>query len=478
MTTPPTGRPPGRLDAVIARLTRSRPGGPPTFAELKGSETAKAAGLAGAMIANNVIALVATIVFARLLKNGQGGGYGSLAALVSYFLILSVVGQALQVATAREGVLGRLGSGAGLVATLRRWTISLLTFTVVLAVISVLLRQQIADLVGVKSVPWAAALGLPAAGLWLELSVLRGALQGIGDYKGVGVSLVGEQAGRVVVGVALAAAGAGVAGAYWGTPVSFVAMCVYCGWRLKIHIEAETGESLHAGVQLPPAALSLWTHVRRAWAPISGLIIIAVLQNIDIIGAKHRFTTSVASSYSAVAVAGKVLIWVAIGAGFYLVPEVSRLHSEGKDPRPILARALGIVGVCAVPVLLIYAFASHILIKAVFGADKAQASGSLLVLGLAFTALSCTYLAIQYLLALHRKWFLVPMAVVAIAEPILLLNAPTKPTGFAAVVLGVQIVAAIVAFAFALAPDRRSPQAQLDDAAEPELIEPIPEPIS
>jgi O-antigen/teichoic acid export membrane protein len=185
-----------------------------------------------------------------------------------------------------------------------------------------------------------------------------------------------------------------------------------------------------------------------------------------------------ASSYSAVAVAAKVLIWVAMGAGFYLVPEVSRLRSEGKDPRPILARALGIVAVCAVPVLLIYAFASHILIKAAFGADKAQASGSLLVLGLAFATLACTYLAIQYLLALHRKWFLVPMAVVAIAEPILLLNAPTKPTGFAAVVLGVQIAAAIVAFAFALAPDRRPPRGRIGDPAQAEEIEPIPEPVS
>src|SRR3984957_16350113 len=437
MTTPPTGPSPGRLDAVIARLTRSRPGAPATFAELKGSDTAKAAGLAGAMIANNVIALIATIICARLLKNGQGGGYGSLAALVSYFLILSVVGQALQVATAREGVLGRLGSGAGLVATVRRWTVSLLMFTVVLAVISVLLRQQIADLVGVRHVPWAAALGLPAAGLWLELSVLRGALQGIGDYKGVGVSLVGEQGARLVVGVALAAAGAGVAGAYWGTPVSFVAMCVYCGWRLKRHIEAETGESLHAGVQLPPAALSLWTHVRRAWAPISGLIIFAVLQNIDIIGAKHRFTPSVASSYSAVAVAAKVLIWVAMGAGFYLVPEVSRRRAAGEDPRPILGRGLGIVAVCAIPVLLIFGFESHLLIKAAFGAKKTLAANSLIVLGLAFTVLACTYLAIQYLLALRRTWFLVVLVLVAVAEPILLLNASHRPKNFAAVVLAV-----------------------------------------
>src|SRR5947209_18959894 len=88
--------------------------GRPSLAELKGSDTAKAAGLAGAMIANNVIALGSTVVFARLLSD-----YGALAALISYFLILGVAGQALQVATAREGVLGHLGGGAGLKVTLR-----------------------------------------------------------------------------------------------------------------------------------------------------------------------------------------------------------------------------------------------------------------------------------------------------------------------------------------------------------------------
>src|SRR5581483_8295737 len=51
---------------------------------LRGSDTAKAASLAGAMIANNVIALGSTVVFARLI-----GDYGSLAALVAYLLILT-----------------------------------------------------------------------------------------------------------------------------------------------------------------------------------------------------------------------------------------------------------------------------------------------------------------------------------------------------------------------------------------------------
>jgi len=434
---------------------------------------AKAAGLAGAMIANNVIALGSTVVFARLLSD-----YGSLAALVSYFLILSVVGQALQVATAREGVLGHLGVGADLGATVARWTRTMLLFTLALAVVSIVFRDPIAQAVGVKNHQWAAAIGLPAAGLWLELSVLRGVLQGVGDYQGVGMSLIGEQGTRLLLGAVLAATGLGVTGAYLGTPLSFVAMGLFCGRRLMRHVQALEGRPARAGLA-PPAALTLLDHVKRAWAPIAGLIVIAVLQNIDIIAAKHRFSTSLASSYSAVAVAAKVLVWVAMGAGFYLVPEVSRRRASGEDPRPILARALGIIAVCCVPVLLIFAFASHPLIKAAFGASKSHASGSLLVLGLAFTVLACTYLAIQYLLALRRTWFLVPLALVAVAEPILLLNASRQPTGFAAVVLAIQVVGALVAFAFALrrGPPAPAPAPPGEPARRVPEIEPIPEAV-
>src|SRR5207302_196529 len=139
----------------------------PQLSSLRGSDTAKAAGLAGAMIANNVLALISTVVFARLLSD-----YASLAALISYFLILSVVGQAMQVATAREGVLGHLGVGEGLIITLKRWTRSMVWFTLALTIVSILLRNPIAQAVGVKKDDWAAAIGLPAGVLWLEVSIL------------------------------------------------------------------------------------------------------------------------------------------------------------------------------------------------------------------------------------------------------------------------------------------------------------------
>jgi O-antigen/teichoic acid export membrane protein len=439
---------PGRIASLRLRYE-------PLLTGLRDSDTAKAAGLALAMIANNVIALGSTVVFARLLSD-----YASLAALISYFLILSVAGQAMQVATAREGVLGHLGVGAGLIATIKHWMKGLVVFTAVLTVGSVLLREPIAAAVGVKHDAWAAAIGIPAGCMWLGLSILRGALQGVGDYKSVGLSLVGEQGVRLIFGAALAAAGLGVTGAYLGTPISFIAMGVYCSLQLRRYAErsAAAGE-VPAGAPAQ-AVFGLWTHVKRAWAPIAGLIVIAVLQNIDIIAAKHRFngTKDLASSYAATAVAAKVLIWVAIGAGFYLVPEVSRKRAAGEDTRPVLMVAIGIVAVCAVPVLLIFGFGARPLLQAAFGSNRLLAVNSLFILGLAFAALAATYLAIQYMLALKRTWFLIAIGLVAVAEPILLLQASRKPAGFATVVLAVQVVGALLAFGLALRRDRHMPE--------------------
>ena len=86
---------------------------------------------------------------------------------------------------------------------------------------------------------------------------------------------------------------------------TLVAMGVYCWVELRHR----------AGLPVPGAAAArrLRDHVAGATIPIAGLVVIALLQNVDVIAAKHRFSTDVASSYSATAVAAKALVWVAMG---------------------------------------------------------------------------------------------------------------------------------------------------------------------
>ena len=296
-------------------------------------------------------------------------------------------------------------------------------------------------------------MGLPAGALYLEVSLLRGALQSVGEYKSVGISLVGEQATRLVLGVVLAVAGLSVTGAYLGSLLSYIAMSVYCVVQLGRHVYGPTWRPTMRMRSPVKAALGLWPHVKSAWVPIAGLAIIQLLLQMDLIIAKHRFSKNLASSYAVAAVAAKVLIWVAMGAGFYLVPEVSRRHSEGVETRGLLLRALAIIAVCAVPCLLIFAAVPELLLRVAFGPKRTSAADSLLPLGAAFTVLAATYLAVQYMMALRRTSFLPVLGAVAVIEPILLLQAPHNPAGFAAVVLGVQVLAAVLAFALALRRD-------------------------
>src|SRR4051794_14619163 len=412
--------------------------------QLRSSETVKAGGLAGATLAANAVQLGFTIVFTRLLGKA---GYGSLAALVSAFLILLVGGQALQVAAARETTLRALGEGGRLAATLRDWTIQLVGVTLAVAALGYVLRDPLAQLVGVPEHPLAAAAILPTGALWLLLSLQRGALQGVHAYAPIGVSLVVEALGRLVCGLALVLAGAGVTGAFLGTPLALA----LTAFGLSVVMRRRIGRPDRGG-----PARSLRSLLRGAWAPVGGLALLALLQNVDVIVVRHQLGHDRAGSYAAAAVAAKAVVWVAIGIALHLLPEATRRAAAGLDPQPVLRRALGVLAVVAAPALLIFAAAPKLLLSLAFGSEFTQASGALVVLGLAMTVLAVAYLTVQYMLALGRTSFLWVLGVVAVIEPFLLSSGTFSLVSYAALVLGAQCAAAAGVLALALRLRRRA----------------------
>gem|GEM_PF-37429 len=416
---------------------------------MRRSETGAAAGLAGATLLNNAIQLVFVVLFTRLLG---ADGYGALAAIISGFLILMVGGQSIQVAAAREATLGHLGTDGRLRATLRTWTRQLVIATAVLAVLGALIRQPLADVLGTPEHPWAVA-GLPATGsLWLLLSLQRGVLQGMRLYGPVGLSIVGEAGGRIVGSLLLWGVGLGVTGAYLGNPLAFVLMSLWLGRVLSRRLGPATEEESSAG----DAARPLLGLVGDNWIPIVGLLLLAVLQNVDVIVGRHQFSGDGAGSYAAAAVAAKSVVWVAIGVGLQLLPEATRRAAAGLDPRPALLRALGVLAAIAAPALLIFALVPHFLMKVAFGPDLTLASDALPVLGVAMTLLAVAYLTVQYMVALGELKFVWVLGVVAIVEPFLLSAGNFTLLSFATVVLGLQLVAASAVLALGLRTRRPS----------------------
>jgi glycosyltransferase involved in cell wall biosynthesis/O-antigen/teichoic acid export membrane protein len=431
----------GTLTVMEAATKAERP---KLRAFLARSESGKAAGLAAATLGNNAIQLVFTVVFTRLL--GQTD-YGTLAALISAFLILLVAGQSVQLAAAREAALDRLGHPEVLRATLRAWTLRLLVALIAVTAASVLLREQLAALIGVDDVPWAAAAIPPTGVLWMLLSLQRGALQGLREYRPVGVSIVAEAAGRLVCGLILVAAGLGVTGALLGTPLAFILVILW--------LERELIRVVGPVRPVSEPLRTLRSLVGDGWVPILGLFLLASLQNIDVILAKHQLGGDAAGSYAAAAVAAKAVVWVAIGIGLHLLPEATRRAAGGLDPRPVLLRALAILAIVATPALIIFAVAPKLLLRLAFGPGFTDAADALLLLGAAMTLLAVAYLTVQYMIALGETRFLWVLGIVAIAEPFLLTAGDAGIVAFAAIVFGVQCVAASSVLALGLTARRR-----------------------
>jgi glycosyltransferase involved in cell wall biosynthesis/O-antigen/teichoic acid export membrane protein len=396
------------------------------------SDTGRAAGLAAALMANNFIALIFTVVFARLLG---ASGYGSLGALLAAFTILLVPGSALQAAVAREVSAAAVTPGADPTAGVRRWLARLLGFTAGAAVVAILLREPTAAIVGVD-LDWAAAAIVPTACLWLVLCVERGALQGLQSYGAVGFSIIGEAGARLALGLVLYAAGLGVTGAFLGTTLSLATVAIVLTPILFSRIREHGGEA--AGSAEPRLRYLLG----RTWVPVVAFALIAALQNIDIVYVKHVASADAAGSYAAASVAAKAVIWVAIGLGLYLLPEAVRRTQVGEDARPVLFRTLALIAIVALPMVAVYAVAGEQVLRAAFGEDLTDAAGALPLLGLAMSLLAWAYLSVQYLLALGRVNFVFLLALAPPVELALLAAVGAELTEVAFVLAGLQLLLA------------------------------------
>jgi O-antigen/teichoic acid export membrane protein len=405
---------------------------------LRRGETGRAAELGVAMIVVNLVALGFTIVFARILGDS---GYGDLAVLLSSFIIMMVPGSALQVAAAREVshdiAEGNPNAGAGVY----RWLVRLAVGTVAVAVVAIPLRSLIAALINIDQ-DWAAAAIPVTAMIWMMVSVLRGVLQGFQQYRTVALSLVGEASSRIAFALLLVGIGLDVTGAFLASAVALSAV----GLVLLVPLRRQL-----AGVNPELAEdLRLRELLAGAGIPVISLTLLLGLQELHIIIVKHEASEDAASSYAVAAVAAKAIMWIAIGLGLYLLPEAARRAKTGEDARPILVRTLGLIAAMAVPMVLIFSVGGEPLLRIVFGEDLTDASDALPFLGLAMSLLACSYLSVQYLLAMGRASFLFVLGAAVIAEVAVLLSIGDDLTAIAIALFCIQAVCASVILTMAM----------------------------
>jgi O-antigen/teichoic acid export membrane protein len=306
-------------------------------------------------------------------------------------------------------------------------------------------RAPLAALINVDQ-QWAAAAVPATGGMWLLLCLQRGLLQSARAYREVGLSILFEALGRLLVAVLFVSAGLGVTGAYLGTLASLALTAV----ALELLLRRRLGPPTHGARQHPLRSVA-----RDAALAIAALTLVAALQNVDVIMAKHVLPASVAGVYAATTVAAKAIVWIAVGLGLWVLPEATRRVASGTDPRPVLAKALLVIAALSACALTIFAVVPELLLRTAFGRSYESGAGILLTLGAAYTLLAASYLCVQFQLGLHRRTFMAVLAVMACAEPLLLIGAGDLET-FARTVLAVHAGTAVALLGLSAARHRTS----------------------
>jgi O-antigen/teichoic acid export membrane protein len=402
----------------------------------QGARPEAAVGLGAAALFANVVGLVFTVVLARLLTPAE---YGSLAALVAAFLVVAIAGSALQITVAREVATEYEHHDLALGAHVRGWVRTLMLVLLAAVVVGVLLRKEIAELIGVgQASEWGAAFVLATGVAWLLLSILRGVLQGLRGYRLVSLSIVGESALRLVAAVVLVLAGLGVTGAFLGSAASILGVSAVLLLAIRARLQATA-----SGPGDGASDYSLLALAQRTWPALLALSLIALLQNTDVIMVKREAADAVAGAYAADAIAAKVIIWIAIGLGFYVVPESARLGESARS-RAILAKVVGLILAAGAMMVVGYLVAGKLILELAFGPEYALESESLPILGLAMVMLACSYLITQYFLAIGRRGFLVALAVAVALQLALLAQVASVPLHAAQAMVGVNLALAVV----------------------------------
>ena len=121
------------------------------------------------------------------------------------------------------------------------------------------------------------------------------------------------------------------------------------------------------------------------------------------------------------------------------------MRGAGRRTRGRLARTLALVAAVGVPFTLLCAVAGEPLLRVVFGPELDGAADALPWLAAAMTLFACASVAVQHSLALGRRTLLPLVAVVAVAEPLLLRSIGRAADDLAVALVLVQLGLAVVA---------------------------------
>ncbi|MHB8506616.1 MAG: glycosyltransferase [Acidimicrobiales bacterium] len=393
------------------------------------------------------------LIVSRQLGPGQ---YGALGSLLSLITVLAVPLGAIQLAVTRA-VAVRDGAAQPLGRLAVKATMVSIGATGVFWGFVPLLDRFL----NLRSpVP------LIVLGTWVPLAVVTAIVQGalMGELRFMPVAVatfLGGGVGRLVAGVGLVAAGAGVTGAVGATVIG---QGVSAAMLLAV-ARRQVGSFGPGGVR---------TTFNDGVFTIVALAGYTLLTGMDTILARHFLHPTPAGQYAAAALAGHIAMFLPGAVCMVVYPRLAAQKGVGPGSRRAFAQSLAAVGLVGVAAAVVLAAFPHFATAALFGARYAQAGSVLGLLafasaGFGVIGLLCYFHLARQAASAQASWLgVVAVAVLVVAFHGSLRSIALSMLAVSGLVLVVMLASAVGALFRATSEEAASTIA-VTDLPEPEL---------
>lgn len=335
--------------------------------------------------------------------------YGGLSALIGLLVILSVPINTMQMGL--SAFVARVGANQNqedavlrvIVARSTKWSLAfgLLGFAILAAVsgwIARLMKLDSSTPVLIMSTVLISSTVLP---------VLRGALQGTGQFTALGISIAAEGILKVAGGVVLVTLGFGLNGAVAGLSLAILGALVLALLPLRDWViwRRDNGSLDLRGLL-------------RSLVPYAAMIgCFTILTQADVVLVKVLFPAREAGIYAAASTGGKVILYATMALPMVIVPEMARRKNTSGRSLKVLTRGLFYGAVGGGALVVAYFLAPAAAIRFLFGEVYQEAAPLLGPLGAAMLAYELALMCAYYLVEASHHELLWGLALIAAAFP-------------------------------------------------------------
>ncbi len=229
------------------------------------------------------------------------------------------------------------------------------------------------------------------------LPVVRGILQGLQKFARFGLNLISDAVFRLLSVILFTGLGFGLRGALLSS--LFSALLAYV---LGLFMLSEFLKIKEENIQLKKREFFGY-----ALPVFFSMVAFSILSYMDLFIVKHFYEKEQAGLYAVTSIIGKAFLYFPMAIAMALFPKVSENFELNKNTKGLLIKSVLLTGLISFTGFLFCYFFPEFVIKLLTGGKKyLEITGVVKIFGLAILPLVLLNVIINYLLAIHRYFFI------------------------------------------------------------------------